>query len=49
MRGLKDLKSTTCTQSMGVNAAGISVKVAISYPECSLTLSGFLRDYNPNT
>lgn len=32
MRGLIDSKSNTCTESMEVDAAGISVKMMVSYP-----------------
>jgi hypothetical protein len=38
MRGLIDSKSDTCTESMEVNAAGISVKVSVHYPGRSVAL-----------
>ena len=38
MRGQIDLKSDTCTESMEVDAAGISVKVMVSYPGRSVNL-----------
>jgi len=38
MRGQIDSKSDTCTESMEVYAAGISVKVVVSYPGRSVSL-----------
>ena len=38
MRGHIDSKSNTCTESLGVDAAGISVKVGVSYPERCVSL-----------
>jgi hypothetical protein len=40
MRRLISSKSNTCTESLGVNAAGISVKVGASYPGRSANLPG---------
>jgi hypothetical protein len=38
MRGPIDSKSDTCTESMEVYAAGISVKVVVFYPGRSVSL-----------
>jgi hypothetical protein len=40
MRGQIDSKSDTCMESMEVYAAGISVKVDVSYPGRSVNLPG---------
>ena len=40
MRGLIDSKSDTCTESMEVNTAGISVKVSVHYPGRSVASLG---------
>jgi hypothetical protein len=40
MRRQIDLKSSTCTESMEVDAAGISVKVGAHYPGRSALNSG---------
>jgi len=42
MRGRINSKSDTCTELMGVDAAGISVKVGAHYPGRSVHLLGEL-------